>query len=69
MMITDQIAEERRSPPRSQQGQPGLAEVRARVTDLEQRARTLIRQRPIVAVLAAVGAGYLAARLVSRAMR
>jgi hypothetical protein len=69
MMITDQIAAERRSPPRSQQAQPGFAEVNARVTDLERHARTLIRQRPIVAVLAALGVGYLAARLVSRAIR
>jgi hypothetical protein len=69
MVITDQIAEERRSPPRSQQVQPGFAEVRARVTDLEQQARTLIRQRPVVAVLAAVGVGYLVARLVSRGTR
>jgi len=64
-MITDQFAEERQSPPL----QPALAEVFARVTDLERHARTLITQRPIVAVLAAVGVGYLAARLVARAMR
>ena len=69
MMITDQIAEERGSPPRSQQVDPGMAEVRARVTDLHRQARNLIRQRPIVAVLTAVGVGYLTARLVSRATR
>jgi len=68
-MITDQIAEDRRSSPRSQQAQPGVAEIRDRVTDLERHARTLIGQRPIVAVLAAVGFGYLTARLVSRATR
>ena len=68
-MITDQMAEDRRSPPRSQQVQAGFVNVRARVTELEQHARTVIRQRPVVAVLAAAGVGYLAARLVSRVMR
>ena len=68
-MVADQTAEERRLPPRSQLVQPGFGEARTRVTDLERHARTLIRQRPIVAVLAAVGVGYLAARLVSRGMR
>ena len=61
-MSTDQIPAARRSPPR-------VTEVRGRVTDVEEHARTLIRQRPVVAVLAAVGVGYLVARLVSRAMR
>ena len=68
-MITDQIAEERRLPPRSEQVQARITQVRSRVTDLEEDARTLIRERPVVAVLAAVGVGYLVARLVSRAMR
>ena len=68
-MITDQIAAEPEAPPPSQQMQPGLDEVRARVTDLHRQARNLIRQRPIVAVLTAVGVGYLTARLVSRATR
>ena len=68
-MIADQIAEERPSQPRLQPVKSELAEVRTRATELERHARTVIRQRPIVAVLAAVGAGYLAARLVSRAMR
>ena len=68
-MLTDDLADERGSAARSQQAQPGLAQARARVTDLERQARTLIRQRPIVAVLAAVGVGYLTARLVSRAIR
>ena len=68
-MIPEQIAAERRSPPRAPQGQPGVAEVRARVTELEQQTRTVIRQRPIVAVLAALGVGYLVARLVARVVR
>jgi len=68
-MIKDQIAEEPPLPRRAEQGQPNITAVRSRLTDLEQQARTLIRQRPVVAVLAAVGVGYLVARLVSRAMR
>ena len=68
-MGTDQIAEEPLLPRRAEQGQRNIAAVRSRLTDLEQQARTLIRQRPVVAVLAAVGVGYLVARLVSRAMR
>ena len=67
-MITDPLATERPSPPRAEQGADG-ADVRARVTDLEQHARTLITQRPVVAVLAAAGVGYLVARLVSRGRR
>jgi hypothetical protein len=43
--------------------------LRASVTDLEQQARARIIQRPVVAVLAAVGAGYLVARLVARGLR
>jgi len=68
-MIADQIAEERGAQPGSQPIQPEFAELRARATELERHTRTVIRRRPIVAVLAAVGVGYLAARLVSRAMR
>ena len=59
-MSTEQSAEE---------GQPTIAAVGSRLTDLEHQARTLIRQRPVVAVLAAVGVGYLVGRLVSRVMR
>jgi hypothetical protein len=68
-MTTDRIAAEPPLPRGTEQGQPDIAAVRSKVTDLEQQARTLIRQRPVVAVLAAVGVGYLVARLVSRAMR
>ncbi|MFN2425263.1 MAG: hypothetical protein ABR587_02305 [Candidatus Binatia bacterium] len=39
------------------------------VSYLEQEARTLIRQRPVMAALAAAGLGYLLARLASRASR
>jgi hypothetical protein len=43
--------------------------LRASITELEENARTRIIERPVVAVLAAVGVGYLVARLVSRARR
>jgi hypothetical protein len=69
MMITDRIPEERPVPERADQEKTDIAAVRSRVTDLEQQARTLFRQRPIVAVLAAVGAGYLVARVMSRVTR
>ena len=65
-MITDQIAEEPRG---AEPGQADRADVRPTLTELEQQARALIRQRPVVAVLAAVGVGYLVARLVSRVLR
>jgi ElaB/YqjD/DUF883 family membrane-anchored ribosome-binding protein len=69
MITTDQIAEERPLPRRAEQVQPDIAAVRSKVTGLEEQARALIRQRPVVAVLAAAGIGYLVARLLSRGMR
>ncbi len=69
-MITDQIAAERSSPPHSEPVQSDiLTNVSSRMTEIEQHLRTLIRQRPVVAILTAVGAGYLVARLLSRALR
>jgi len=68
-MTTAQIAEEWRSPPGSEPVAVRTIPIRSRVTDLEEQARTVIRQRPVVAVLAAVGVGYLVARVVARALR
>lgn len=68
-MTTDQIAEERPVPRHPDPLHPDIAVVRSKVTDLGQQARTLIRQRPVVAVLTAVGVGYLVARLVVRGRR
>jgi ElaB/YqjD/DUF883 family membrane-anchored ribosome-binding protein len=65
-MTIDQIAEERPLPRRAE---PDSAAVHSTVTEIEQQARTLIRQRPVVALLAAAGVGYLVARLVSRGMK
>lgn len=61
--MPDPIVEEARAP---QPVQADLAAVRTQVVDLEREARTLIQQRPVTAVLAALGAGYAIARLVSR---
>lgn len=68
-MTTAQIAEEWRSPPGSEPVPVRTIPTRSRGTDLEDQVRILIRQRPVVAVLAAVGVGYLVARVVARAMR
>lgn len=73
-MTTDETAEEQPSATRTEQAgaeqvRADIAALRSKVTDLEQQARTLIRQRPVVAVLAAVGIGFMVARLVSRETR
>jgi hypothetical protein len=44
-------------------------ELASTLTELAQRVRTVIEQRPVVAVLTAVGVGYVVARLVSRGGR
>ena len=69
-MITEQGAEQiaaEPSPRRSQQDAD--AEVASALTEFTQRVRAIIERRPVAAVLAAVGVGYVAARLVSRGRR
>ena len=44
-------------------------EFTAKFGDFEEQARELIRQQPVVAILGAVGIGYLMARMVSREPR
>ena len=68
-MTSNQSVEERAVPRRVEHRPSSLPALPSSVTDLEQQARTFIRERPVVAVLAAVGAGYLVARLVARARR
>jgi len=68
-MITEQIAVDGASSPRTGPVWPDMEALRASVTELEQHARTRIMQRPVVAVLVAVGVGYLVARLVARGVR
>ena len=48
---------------------PEFEAIASRVSELEEQARRLIHERPVVAVLGAVGLGYLVARLVSRVGR
>ena len=68
-MTTEQIAEGQPLPQRAKPGQLDVAAFRSTVTDLEHQARTIIRQQPVVAVLAAAGVGYLVARLLARGTR
>ena len=68
-MITEQSTVDGRSSPRTAPVWPDMEALRASVTELEQQARTRIIQRPVVAVLAAAGFGYLVARLVARGVR
>lgn len=64
-MNTDhQIVAGRRASP--SHAWPDLEALRSSVTELEEQARTRIMQRPVVAVMVAVGAGYVVARLVAR---
>lgn len=63
-MIMEQIATERRSPEGPEHA--ANTELASTLTELAQRIRTVIEKRPVVAVLAATGVGYVVARLVSR---
>ena len=66
MNTDDRIAEAPLVPPRAE---TDIEALRTTVTDLEQQARVLIKEQPVVAVLAAAGIGYLVARLLSRGAR
>lgn len=69
-MVTEQSAEQigaEPSPARSEQGAD--AEAASTLTEFAQRVRAIIEQRPVVAMLAAVGVGYVVARLASRGGR
>ena len=44
----------------------GLEKARSEFSELDQRARVLVRQRPIAALLAAIGLGFVVARISSR---
>lgn len=68
-MTTDQIATEWPFPRPTEHAHTDIAAVRSKATELEQQARTLIRKQPVLAVLAAAGLGFLAARIVARATR
>ena len=66
-MITEQSAERigaEPSPGRSEQAAD--AEAAFTLTEFARRVRAIIEQRPVVAVRAAVGIGYVVARLAAR---
>jgi hypothetical protein len=67
MMITEQIPVEPASPGRSEDAAD--TDIFPTLTDLTQRVRAVIKERPVAAVLTAVGVGYVVARLVSRGER
>lgn len=58
-----------RTLPSAKQVQTEIDALRATMTGLEEQASVMIRERPVAAVLAAVGVGYLLARLASRVPR
>ena len=66
-MPTEQPTEAPATPERSEQ--PAETELVSRLTGLTEQARTVIQQRPVAAVLAAVAVGYVVARLVTRGGR
>ena len=68
-MIEVQIPADRRFSSFSEQQWPDMADLRSTMTDVEEYARTHIMQRPVVAVIAGVGFGYLVAHLISRGLR
>lgn len=69
MTTMEQIAPAQPTTPPTAPVPEELAAVRAKLLDLEEQARTLVRERPVAAVLAAVGLGYVVARLFSRRSR
>lgn len=66
-MITEQTAAKSPSPDHSEHA--AATELTSTLTEIAERARTVIKQRPVAAVLTAVGVGYVVARLVSRGGR
>ena len=68
-MTTEQSVEEQARLPGAEEAHLDIAALHSSVTDLEQKARAFIKQRPVAAVLVAVGTGYLVARLVARGRR
>ena len=69
MLTTDQTIEEQSQAQRTGPPPASIPAGSSVATDLEQQARTLIRQHPLVAVLAATGVGFLIARVFVRGIR
>jgi hypothetical protein len=49
-----------------QQVQAGIAQARVEIDQLDERARAFVRERPVMALLGAIGIGYFVARIFSR---
>ena len=67
MMVTNGAGQA--SVPPADRGLPDFSGIHTGLLDIEARGRSVVRQQPVVAVLAAAGLGYLVARLVARASR
>ncbi|HYB99913.1 MAG TPA: hypothetical protein VEC57_12350 [Candidatus Limnocylindrales bacterium] len=65
-MITDRNSEDRSFRQISQTIQTDLEAVRSTATDFEQQLQTFVRERPVAAVLAALGLGFVVARIFAR---
>lgn len=65
-MITDRNAEDSPFRNLTQTIQTDVAAVRSTATDYERQLETFVRERPVTAVLSALGFGFLVARLFSR---
>lgn len=68
-MSTEQIAADVPAPRPVEPVRAEIAAVRAKVMEMERQVRALIMERPVVAVLAATGLGYVLARVVARGRR
>ncbi len=68
-MIAEQANGEMIAAAQPQEEESEISAAIAEMADLEQQARAFIRERPVAAVLAALGAGYLTARVLSRTPR
>ena len=69
MIVITNALDTEQPPTPSSQPALNIADALSRVTDLERHARAWISERPVIAVLGAVGIGYVIARMLSRGAR
>jgi len=65
-MIADRNSEDTPFRNLTQTIQTDVASVRSTATDFEQQLQSFVRERPVVAVLTALGLGFVVARLFAR---
>ncbi|HYC56585.1 MAG TPA: hypothetical protein VEL28_16770 [Candidatus Binatia bacterium] len=65
-MITERNSEDRSFRQLSQTIQTDLSAVKSTATDFEQQLNSFVRERPVAAVLTALGLGFVVARIFSR---